>query len=35
MNLEKAILIATTAHQEQVDKARTPYILHPLCVMFN
>jgi len=32
-NLEKAIIIATTAHQEQVDKAGEPYILHPLRVM--
>ena len=35
MNLEKAILIATTAHQGQTDKAGAPYILHPLRVMFN
>lgn len=35
MNLEKAILIAATAHQGQTDKAGTPYILHPLRVMFN
>lgn len=35
MNLEKAILIATTAHQGQVDKAGSPYILHPLRVMFS
>ena len=35
MNLEKAILMATTAHQGQVDKAGAPYILHPLRVMFG
>lgn len=35
MNLEKAILIAATAHQGQVDKAGAPYILHPLRVMFS
>ena len=35
MNLEKAILIATTAHQGQTDKAGAPYILHPLRVMLN
>ncbi len=35
MNLEKAILIATTAHQGQTDKAGATYILHPLRVMFN
>lgn len=34
MNLDKAILIATTAHQGQVDKAGAPYILHSLRVMF-
>ena len=34
MNLDKAILIATTAHQGQFDKAGAPYILHPLRVMF-
>jgi len=33
--LEKAILIATNAHQGQVDKAGKPYILHPLRVMFS
>lgn len=33
MNLEKAIRISITAHQGQVDKAGTPYILHPLRVM--
>jgi (p)ppGpp synthase/HD superfamily hydrolase len=35
MTLEKAILIATTAHQGQVDKAGAPYILHPFRVMFG
>lgn len=33
--LEKAILIATKAHQGQIDKAGQPYILHPLRVMMN
>lgn len=33
--LEKAILIATNAHQGQVDKAGKPYILHPLRLMFS
>jgi (p)ppGpp synthase/HD superfamily hydrolase len=31
--LEKAILIATQAHEGQVDKGGNPYILHPLAVM--
>ena len=31
--LEKAIIIATTAHLGQVDKAGDPYILHPIRVM--
>jgi (p)ppGpp synthase/HD superfamily hydrolase len=31
--LEEAILLATTAHRGQVDKAGAPYILHPLRVM--
>ncbi len=35
MNLEKAILIAITAHQGQTDKAGVPYILHPLRVMLS
>lgn len=35
MNLDKAILIATTVHQGQVDKAGAPYILHPLHVMLS
>lgn len=33
--LEKAILIATNAHQGQIDKAGKPYILHPLRLMFS
>ncbi len=32
--LSKAILIATDAHRDQLDKAGRPYILHPLHVMF-
>lgn len=35
MNLNKAILIATKAHQNQVDKAGKPYILHPIRVMMK
>lgn len=35
MNLSKAILIATTAHENQVDKAGAPYIFHPLRVMLS
>lgn len=31
--LSKAILIATKAHDGQVDKAGLPYILHPLHLM--
>ena len=31
--LNKAIEIATKAHEEQVDKAGQPYISHPLRVM--
>lgn len=31
--LERAIIIATEAHTNQVDKAGAPYILHPLRVM--
>jgi (p)ppGpp synthase/HD superfamily hydrolase len=31
--LERAIEIAASAHAGQVDKAGTPYILHPLRVM--
>lgn len=33
--IEKAILIATTAHQGQIDKSGQPYILHPLRVMLS
>ena len=32
--LEKAILIATNAHKGQLDKGGSPYILHPLRLMF-
>lgn len=31
--LEDAIVLACTAHRQQVDKAGAPYILHPLRVM--
>jgi guanosine-3',5'-bis(diphosphate) 3'-pyrophosphohydrolase len=31
--LAKAILIASTAHLNQVDKGGKPYILHPLWIM--
>lgn len=31
--LEKAILIAVEAHRGQTDRARQPYILHPLRLM--
>ena len=33
--LEKAISIAIEAHEGDVDKAGSPYILHPLRVMFQ
>lgn len=33
--IEKAILIATNAHNGQTDKAGKPYILHPLRVMMS
>lgn len=33
--LEKAIKIAVDAHQGQVDKGGSPYILHPLRVMLS
>ena len=33
--LEKAILIAVNAHLGQRDKAQSPYILHPLRLMFK
>jgi len=32
-DLEHAIILATQAHEGQVDKAGQPYILHPLRVM--
>jgi (p)ppGpp synthase/HD superfamily hydrolase len=31
--LEEAILLATQAHQGQIDKAGMPYVLHPLRMM--
>ena len=33
--LERAIALAATAHQGQVDKAGAPYILHPLRMMLT
>ncbi|MGI0489321.1 phosphohydrolase [Pantanalinema rosaneae CENA516] len=33
--LGKAIAIAAVAHQEQLDKANAPYILHPLRMMMR
>ncbi len=33
--LEKAIMIAASAHEGQLDKAGQPYILHPLRVMMK
>lgn len=33
--LEKAIVLAATAHRGQVDKAGAPYILHPLRMMLT
>ncbi|RII33640.1 GTP pyrophosphokinase [Clostridium chromiireducens] len=33
--IEKAILIAVNAHKGQVDKGGSPYILHPLRLMFS
>ncbi len=33
--LDRAIRIASKAHEGQKDKAGQPYILHPLRVMFN
>jgi (p)ppGpp synthase/HD superfamily hydrolase len=33
--LGRAIAIAATAHQSQVDKAKAPYILHPLRLMMR
>lgn len=35
MNLEHAIALAAKAHAGQVDKAGTPYILHPLRMMLR
>ncbi|MCP3772306.1 GTP pyrophosphokinase [Paenibacillus sp. MZ04-78.2] len=34
-DLTKAILIATAAHQAQLDKGNQPYILHPLRLMLQ
>ena len=31
--IEKSLAIALKAHSEQTDKARQPYILHPLRLM--
>ncbi|MBW4694952.1 MAG: GTP pyrophosphokinase [Lyngbya sp. HA4199-MV5] len=33
--LGRAVAIAATAHQDQVDKANAPYILHPLRLMLR
>ncbi|MVX66583.1 GTP pyrophosphokinase [Clostridium chromiireducens] len=33
--IEKAILIAVNAHKGQIDKGGSPYILHPLRLMFS
>ncbi len=33
--LERAIVIAVEAHAGQIDKAGSPYVLHPLRVMLN
>jgi (p)ppGpp synthase/HD superfamily hydrolase len=33
MSLSNAILVATAAHAQQIDKGGLPYILHPLRVM--
>ena len=35
MDLIKAVEIAVTAHNKQLDKAGLPYILHPLRVMIR
>ena len=32
--LNKMLVIATNAHQNQFDKGGSPYILHPLAVMY-
>ncbi|MDK8180608.1 GTP pyrophosphokinase [Paenibacillus sp. UMB4589-SE434] len=34
-NISKAIILATKAHDGQVDKGGNPYILHPLRVMLK
>jgi len=34
-NLSRAIVIAATAHQEQRRKDGSPYVLHPLRLMFR
>lgn len=33
--LDEAIILATQAHRNQVDKAGAPYILHPLRIMLT
>jgi hypothetical protein len=33
--LDKALIIATTAHADQKDKGGQPYILHPLRIMMQ
>jgi guanosine-3',5'-bis(diphosphate) 3'-pyrophosphohydrolase len=33
--LNRAIVLATTAHKDQVDRGGQPYILHPLRVMLS
>ncbi|ASV44502.1 hypothetical protein PBI_SCTP2_487 [Salicola phage SCTP-2] len=33
--LSKAIRIASQAHEEQLDKGNSPYILHPMRIMFR
>lgn len=35
VSIEQAIAFAATKHMGQVDKANSPYILHPLRVMMN
>jgi (p)ppGpp synthase/HD superfamily hydrolase len=34
-DLSKALMVATQAHDGQVDKQGVPYILHPIRVMLN
>jgi (p)ppGpp synthase/HD superfamily hydrolase len=34
-NLTAAIMVATSAHNNQIDKSGEPYILHPLRVMLS